>query len=159
MMTDSQFLTRQDLVTMLSRCLPEVSGINMHSFRIGGASAAASADITDSTIQLLGRWTSDTYRRCLRLSNNTIIGLSQSISWVHNLTRFWLQQSLGSTSGDERFGGCIRLIGSGWLIIVDNFCRLVWLLQFVYSQACRCWQAWVVVVDNYDYALIRCLWH
>ena len=100
-MTDSQFLTRQDIVTMLSRCLPEVLGINTHSFHIGGASAAASAGISDSTIQLLGRWSSDAYRRYLCLSNDTIIGLSQSISWVHDFTRFWSQQSLRSTSGDE----------------------------------------------------------
>ena len=45
--------------------LPHSIDLDMHSFRIGGASAAASCGVTDSTIKILGRWTSDCYRRYL----------------------------------------------------------------------------------------------
>ena len=93
----TQYVTRSDIVTMLSRCLPEVENINTHSFRIGGASAAASAGVPDSTIQLLGRWSSDAYRRYLRLSNTTVTNLSQRISRVSAIHRFWSQDSCSSS--------------------------------------------------------------
>ena len=96
MLSTTRFLTRQDIVLMLSRCLPGVPNINTHSFRIGGASAAASAGVPDSTIQLLGRWSSDSYLRYLRMSNETVIGLSRRISRVESFTMFWSQDSLVS---------------------------------------------------------------
>ena len=43
----------------LTFCLADVPNINMHSFRIGGASDAASAGVPNSTIQILGKWTSE----------------------------------------------------------------------------------------------------
>ena len=97
----THFLTRQDMVTMLSRCLPGTPGINTHSFRIGGASAAASAGIPNSTIQILGRWSSDSYRRYLRMSDNMVISLSQRICRVHRLHRFGSQDSLSSRPSGE----------------------------------------------------------
>ena len=63
------YLVRADIVTCLRRCFPGARNINTHSFRIGGASAAASAGIPDSQTQILGRWSSDAYRRYLRLSD------------------------------------------------------------------------------------------
>ena len=95
-LSSTHFVTRRDIVTMLSRCLPEVGNINTHSFRIGGASAAATAGVPDSTIQLLGRWSSDAYRRYLRLSNITVIDLSRRISRVNVISRFWSQDSFSS---------------------------------------------------------------
>lgn len=91
-----RFITRIDIVNMLGRCLPGVPNINTHSFRIGGASAAASAGITDSTIQILGRWSSDAYRRYLRLSNASVMDLSIRMNEVFHTTRFWSQDSLSS---------------------------------------------------------------
>ena len=67
-----QFLIRQDMVLLLRRCLPHVSNNNTHSFRIGGASTAASAGISDSHIQILGRWSSDAYRRYLHISDTLV---------------------------------------------------------------------------------------
>ena len=63
---DGKYLTRQFVANLLSLALPHVPNINTHSFRIGGASAAASAGIPDSVIQILGRWSSDAYKRYLR---------------------------------------------------------------------------------------------
>ena len=55
------YLLRQDIVTLLERCLPGITDVNTHSFRIGGASAAASAGIADSQIQIMGIWSSGAY--------------------------------------------------------------------------------------------------
>ena len=46
--------------------------LNTHSFWIGGASSAASMGKPDSTIQVLGRWASNTYRTYLWLPNSTL---------------------------------------------------------------------------------------
>ena len=100
MLSPNGFLTRQDRNVMLSRCLPEVPHINTHSFRIGAASAAASAGVPNNTIQLLGRWSSDAYRRYLHLSNATVIGLSQRICRVASLERIWSQDSSMSLPSD-----------------------------------------------------------
>jgi hypothetical protein len=42
------------------------------SFRIGAATAAAAAGLPDHLIQALGRWTSDAYRRYIRISTNML---------------------------------------------------------------------------------------
>ncbi|XP_057290774.1 uncharacterized protein LOC130613448 [Hydractinia symbiolongicarpus] len=50
------------------------------SFRIGGASTAASCGIPDSAIKTLGRWSSDSYRRYI-LSNSALR------KWSGNMAR------------------------------------------------------------------------
>lgn len=47
--------------------------VNTYSFRIGGASAAASCIIRDSTISIIGRWSSDCYCRFVHFSNSCIV--------------------------------------------------------------------------------------
>jgi len=42
------------------------SWYNTHSFRIGGATSAAEADVSQATIQQLGRWRSQAYRCYIR---------------------------------------------------------------------------------------------
>ena len=84
-----QFLIRHDVVLMLRRCFPGVHNINTHSFRIGGASAAASAGIPDSQIQILGRWSSDAYRRYLHLGEDSVRALGQALTGEHPYTRVW----------------------------------------------------------------------
>lgn len=76
-------LSREHLVTRIRIALAstglDVSGYTGHSFRIGAATAAAIAGLSDSTIQLLGRWKSDAFTRYLRTSVSTIAG------FLHNL--------------------------------------------------------------------------
>ncbi len=62
---DLQPLSRVIFLKWLnSLCLN--AGISGHSFRIGAATAAASAHLPDHLIQMLGRWTSDCYQRYIR---------------------------------------------------------------------------------------------
>ena len=86
---DGKYLTRQFVANLLSLALPHVPNINTHSFRIGGASAAASAGIPDSVIQILGRWSSDAYKRYLRLADCTIKDVSMRVSSVSQISKFW----------------------------------------------------------------------
>ncbi len=57
------YLTRDSLAAILQAAFYPSLDINTHSFRIGGASAAASSGLSDSVIQTLGRWSSDFFRR------------------------------------------------------------------------------------------------
>ena len=86
---ENNFLIRQDVVTFLRRVLPEVLNVNTHSFRIGGASAAASAGLPDSQIQILGRWSSDAYRRYLRFSDASVRRWCSLMSSVNCDNRHW----------------------------------------------------------------------
>ena len=74
-----QYLIRLDIVNLLRRCFPGSLSLNTHSFRIGGASAAASAGVPDSQIQILGRWSSDAYRRYIHMSDDNIARLCKSL--------------------------------------------------------------------------------
>ena len=82
------YLVRTDVVSLLRRCFPGVTNINTHSFRIGGASAAASVGVPDSQIQILGRWSSDAYRRYLHLSDTSIRDMCVSLLHSPN-SRVW----------------------------------------------------------------------
>lgn len=85
---DGTFLTRSFLSSLLSSCFPETS-INTHSFRIGGASTAASVGIPDSIIQTLGRWASNAYRRYVQFSDDSIADFSRRMSSSIALNRIW----------------------------------------------------------------------
>ena len=63
-------LARSDLTTFLSMLLRLVGldpqHYSGHSFRIGGATSATIAGLNDYEIKLLGRWSSDCYKRYIR---------------------------------------------------------------------------------------------
>ena len=86
--SDGSFLTRNFLSVLLSACFPEAS-INTHSFRIGGASTAASVGIPDSAIQILGRWSSNAFRRYLQFPDDTIAEFSQRMASARALRKVW----------------------------------------------------------------------
>ena len=88
---------------LITRALPHVPYANTHSFRIGGATAAASDGISDSTIQILGRWSSDAYRRYLRFSDTVIQNMSTRMATVGHCTRVWDNDLLASVSSSQQF--------------------------------------------------------
>ena len=63
-------LSRQNLIAKVRQALQQAgvdpSHYSGHSFRIGAATTAASRGISDTTIQILGRWSSDSYTRYIR---------------------------------------------------------------------------------------------
>ena len=73
MFADGSFLTRSRLSTILARCFG-LGDISTHSFRIGGASLAASNGLPDSVIKTLGRWSSDAFLQYLRYDDRSIQG-------------------------------------------------------------------------------------
>lgn len=80
-------ITRQRLNTLI-RELAARSGIPLeryssHSFRIGAASTAAAAGIPNWKIQALGRWSSDYYRRYIRLPGTDSSHVSRALARSH----------------------------------------------------------------------------
>ena len=76
-----QAFTREHVVRSLQR-LALAAGLeqgtwNGHSFRRGAATWAAQRGITDSQIQILGRWRSDAYRAYIEYSIEERISLSK----------------------------------------------------------------------------------
>ena len=86
---EGHYLIRSDIVLILRRCFPGQINLNTHSFRIGGASAAASAGVSDSHIQILGRWSSDAYRRYIHASDELVFRLGQALVSGLPSTRVW----------------------------------------------------------------------
>ena len=68
---DGSQLTRLVMSNLLSTCFPDCS-LDSHSFRIGGASAAASGGLSDAAIQILGRWSSEAFKRYLHYSDAAV---------------------------------------------------------------------------------------
>ena len=87
---DGRFVTRKYVVSFMLVSLRGACGLNTHSFRIGGASAAASAGVPDSVIKIMGRWSSDCYRRYLHVTNGVIGDSYQKMTDTanHNFT-YW----------------------------------------------------------------------
>ena len=77
-------LTRQYLVSSLSAILLKAglddSSYNTYSFRIGAATSAKEAGISDSQIQMLGRWRSEAYRIYIRTPREGLARLSRDLA-------------------------------------------------------------------------------
>ena len=86
--SDGSYLTRNRVALMLRSCFGNCR-INTHSFRIGGASTMASAGIPDSTIMIMGRWSSNAYQQYLRLSDSLIHRTAQTTSRTLLLSKAW----------------------------------------------------------------------
>ena len=77
-------LSRIALVTWLRSTLNKAgidsSKFSGHSFRIGAASVAAARGVEDSTIQTLGRWKSESFKRYIRMPREELARISQIIA-------------------------------------------------------------------------------
>ena len=76
-------LTRQIFATALDNLLTELQldpgEFNTHSFRIGAATSAKEANISDMHIQMLGRWKSNAYQSYIRTSPSKVAQLSKQL--------------------------------------------------------------------------------
>ena len=61
--SDGTFLTRGHIVGVLRSVFPMQAGTNMQSFCIGGAAGLATAGVPEYIIQIIGRWSSDSFLR------------------------------------------------------------------------------------------------
>lgn len=78
--TDGSYLTRQRFVSLVTSTLQH-AGINekqynTHSFRIGAATTAKEAGISDVHIKMLGRWRSSAYQLYVRTPREKLAKLS-----------------------------------------------------------------------------------
>ena len=74
-------LTRRLLINQLKLILNlagyDPARYSGHSFRAGGATSAAAAGFADWEIQLLGRWSSDTYKRYIRAAPELLASFAE----------------------------------------------------------------------------------
>ena len=93
-LSSGEFVTRKYVSAFINISLPRALNLHTHSFRIGGASAAASCGIPDSAIKILGRWSSDCYRRYIHLSDNVMKEWCTKIAGLNGVTKLWDIKSL-----------------------------------------------------------------
>ena len=81
--SDGRMLTRAIFGSELDRILEKLSlkvhHYNTHSFRIGAATSAKQAGISDVHIKTLGRWQSDAYQRYIRTPPQQLANLSKML--------------------------------------------------------------------------------
>ena len=87
--SSGEFITRKFVAGFLQASLPNEADLNTHSFRIGGASAAASCGIPHTVIKMLGRWSSDCYKRYLYFSDKAMKQWCTQIAHVEEVTEQW----------------------------------------------------------------------
>ena len=77
---NKKFLTRTDMNTVLTSTTNGLANTSSHSLRIGAASTAAAMGCPKWLIQSMGRWTSDCFRRYIRVSDQTIQKTSRALA-------------------------------------------------------------------------------
>lgn len=98
-------LTRQNLKTFLTTILRLLNipsdQYSTHSFRIGGATSAAIAGLKDFEIQLLGRWSSDCYKRYIRSPLSTFLAIPQKLSATQHIVYQYATPYSPSEHGED----------------------------------------------------------
>ena len=83
-LADQSPVSREKLVAFISPLLTLIgispSQYSGHSFRIGGATSASLAGLTDYEIKLLGRWNSDCYKRYIRSPLNLFLNIPSKVA-------------------------------------------------------------------------------
>ena len=69
------------------RCALATAGVNTllysgHSFRVGAATTAARAGLSEATIKMLGRWESAAYERYVRTPRESLAAISRHLSHI-----------------------------------------------------------------------------
>ena len=81
--SDGSPLSRPRLITELRQALHQAgiddSRYSGHSFRIGAATAAAQAGLSDSTIKMLGRWKSSAFESYIRTPGQYLLNTSTTL--------------------------------------------------------------------------------
>lgn len=90
MFADGSYLTRARFATMISDTLQQ-AGIDhkqyaTHSFRIGAATTAKEAGISDVHIKMLGRWKSNAYQLYVKTPRAELAKLSKQVVLGSNTT-------------------------------------------------------------------------
>jgi len=82
--TDNKPLTCQRFHTSLSNLLDKIGlparDYNIHSFRIGAATTAKDAGVSDTHIQMIGRWQSSAYQRYIQTSPSQLAKLTKLLA-------------------------------------------------------------------------------
>ena len=83
MLQNGKMLTRSIFSAAIHKVLLEVKlnpqCFNTHSFRIGAATSAKQAGISDAYLKALGRWKSHAYLKYIRLSSQDLANLSRNL--------------------------------------------------------------------------------
>ena len=83
---DGSSLSRSLLVRHLREALQsmglDTSSFNGHSFRIGAATAAAQAGLSDALIKTLGRWKSSAYASYIRSPRESLLTVAPALAWT-----------------------------------------------------------------------------
>ena len=83
-LSDGRPLSRQLLVQRMRATLGEAnidcSRFLGHSFRIGAATTAIARGISESTVQTLGRWASDSFKRYVRIPREDLAQVSRQLA-------------------------------------------------------------------------------
>ena len=82
-LSDNTMLTRRYFASALKDTIGKLNldthSYNTQSFRIGAATSAKQAGISDTHIKTLGRWQSDAYQRYIRTSPQELASLSKQL--------------------------------------------------------------------------------
>ena len=77
---NGSFLTRSDINALLKSTTNGAANVSSHSLRIGAASTAAAMGCPKYLIQSMGRWSSDCFRRYIRISDTTLRSASRALA-------------------------------------------------------------------------------